>query len=454
MSTIVAFRARPDDEAVLTGGTLARLAAEGNRVIIAVACDGVMGEATGAEARVRLNELQTSAAALGVARVVHLGYADSGHGPLLYPDPPDRIRFVRATTDEAAALLADLLREERADLLLSYDAQGGYGHRDHVKVHEVGARAAELVGTVRLLEATVPREPIARVFGVLRFLRLPLRYDPRTISAAYTPRAAITHRIDVRRFAKHKRAALAAHKSQLSGAGRPALLFGALVRLPTPIFGLLLGRESFVDPAHAPGSPVSDNLLENKIGQGEKTLPLPLLTYSAPGVLRQGPRPGAQSPHSAPKPSEIRVSEVHLLLPMSCSDGHRSRVGGFMFDVIVAGGGPTGMMLAGELRLHGVHVLVLEKDAEPTRVVRALGLHARSIEMMDQRGLLERFLALGTKYPIGGSFAGITQAGAGPAGHRAPVHPRHPAARHRAAADRARRRGSAPRSGAAASWSG
>ena len=78
-----------------------------------------------------------------------------------------------------------------------------------------------------------------------------------------------------------------------------------------------------------------------------------------------------------------------------------------MTDVIVAGGGPTGLMLAGELRLHGVRVVVLEKDAEPTRVVRSLGLHARSIEVMDQRGLLERFLALGTQYPLGGFFAGI-----------------------------------------------
>jgi rifampicin monooxygenase len=78
-----------------------------------------------------------------------------------------------------------------------------------------------------------------------------------------------------------------------------------------------------------------------------------------------------------------------------------------MIDVIVAGGGPTGMMLAGELRLHGVHVLVLEKEAEPTRVVRGLGLHARSVEVMDQRGLLERFLALGQQYPLGGFFAGI-----------------------------------------------
>jgi 2-polyprenyl-6-methoxyphenol hydroxylase-like FAD-dependent oxidoreductase len=80
-----------------------------------------------------------------------------------------------------------------------------------------------------------------------------------------------------------------------------------------------------------------------------------------------------------------------------------------MIDVIIAGGGPTGIMLAGELRLHGVHVVVLEREAEPTRVFRGLGLHVRSVEVMDQRGLLERFLALGRRYPIDGLFAGIAK---------------------------------------------
>jgi LmbE family N-acetylglucosaminyl deacetylase len=248
MATIVAFHAHPDDEVVLTGGTIAGAVAAGHRVVLVTATDGRMDSKPD---RTRLDELHSSASVLGVQRVECLGYADSGYGPLFYPDPVGRVRFGRADVDEAAERLAAILRAEDAQLLLSYQSNGGYGHRDHVQVHHVGKRAAELAATPRVLEVTMPRELLRRVADVCHLLRLPAPYDPAVARTAYAPRATITHRIDVRRFARQKRDAFAAHRSQI-GSGLNARLFGVLLRLPPQVFGLIFSHEWFVDPSAPP----------------------------------------------------------------------------------------------------------------------------------------------------------------------------------------------------------
>ena len=278
--TIVAFHAHPDDEALLTAGTMARAAAEGHRVVLVLATDGGAGLAAaelssdgGLGAR-RLQEARRSSEALGVARVEWLGYADSGSGPEPEPDVPGVTRFCRAPVEEAAERLAAVLRTERADLLLSYDANGGYGHRDHVRVHEVGARAAEIAGTARVLEATVPRDTIVRAVRALgRVYRFPAEFDPSSFERAYSARSEITHRVDVRRFARAKRASMRAHASQATGGGAASVgaggqtgdrTLGAFLRIPRPVYDLVFGREWFRDPALPPGGPVRTDIFEGE----------------------------------------------------------------------------------------------------------------------------------------------------------------------------------------------
>ncbi|MGC4758118.1 rifampin monooxygenase [Micromonospora trifolii] len=79
------------------------------------------------------------------------------------------------------------------------------------------------------------------------------------------------------------------------------------------------------------------------------------------------------------------------------------------YDVIIAGCGPTGAMLAAELRLHDVRVLVLEKETQPASAVRIVGLHIRSLELMAMRGLLDRILPHGRRRPASAFFAAIAK---------------------------------------------
>jgi LmbE family N-acetylglucosaminyl deacetylase len=250
--TLVSFHAHPDDEALLVSGTLALAAAEGRRVVVVVATAGEAGltdDAHAADGRLgerRMGELQRSADTLGVSRVECLGYADSGLPPDVMDDPPGNVCFVRADLDEAAERLAVILREEQAEVLTTYDVNGGYGHPDHIKVHHVGRRAAELAGTPVVLEATVPRDLLLlgiRLAG--KVYRFPPEFDPTTFERAFSPKSAITHRIDVRRFADAKRASMAAHASQATGGGGDRTLAG-FIRMPRPLYRRVFGHEWFI----------------------------------------------------------------------------------------------------------------------------------------------------------------------------------------------------------------
>ncbi|MET9326716.1 PIG-L family deacetylase [Tsukamurella sp. NPDC003166] len=246
MGTVVALNAHPDDESIFMGGTLAKLAAAGHRVVLVVATDGMMRGDDEPDPRQRLRELDAAATELGVTEVRWLGYADSGHGRDLYPDPPGRVRLVRADPDEAAGALAAVIRETASDLLIGYDPAGGYGHRDHIAVHRIARRAAELTG-VRLVEATVPREVAVRLLTVTTRLRLTRGHDLDAARTWFTPSAEITHRIDVRPFVAAKQRALGAHRSEINGPGRAARLMRILRRLPAWLIAPMVRTEHFVE---------------------------------------------------------------------------------------------------------------------------------------------------------------------------------------------------------------
>lgn len=243
MAVLAFVHAHPDDEALLTAGTMAKAVAHGHRVILVVATDGAAGLARSDIsdlASVRSAELEKSARILGVHRTVNLGFADSG----LDGTHPDG--FASIDVDEAAALVQAVVDEEQADIVVGYDPSGGYGHPDHVQIHRVCRNVAS-DRAVRLFEATLPREPIARAVHLAAALHLtPPDFDPSEFDRAWTPSRDITHRVNVRNYLAPKRAAQAAHASQ-ADADDSVRTLQVLGRLPRPVARRLLGTEYYVE---------------------------------------------------------------------------------------------------------------------------------------------------------------------------------------------------------------
>ena len=248
--TLVFVHAHPDDEAFLTSGTMARASKEGQRVVLVVATDGAAGlaagELTGDLATIRAAELDESARILGVARTVRLGYADSGlHGDEVQ-QAGGSVPLCQALVADVAQELAEILREECADVLVTYDPNGGYGHPDHIRVHDVSVRAAEIARTPYVFEATAPRDLIVKALKLIStFYTFPPEFDPTSFERAYRSSAEITHRVNVRDYIGQKRASMRAHSSQATADSGDRTL-AAFLRIPQPIFRYVFGTEYYV----------------------------------------------------------------------------------------------------------------------------------------------------------------------------------------------------------------
>src|SRR5690349_3922214 len=197
---------------------MAALAGEGHRVVLIHATGGEHGEV--AEGFLspgeslgerRAKETAEAAAILGVDRHEFLGYTDSGMMGTPENDAPES--FWQADIDEAGARLAAILRDVAADVLTVYDDHSNYGHPDHIQVHRVGLRAAELAGTPRVYEATIDRDALMEMMqaaGRPDGEELPEPpVDGPTMAEMGTAGALITTRVDVTAHLATKRKAMA-----------------------------------------------------------------------------------------------------------------------------------------------------------------------------------------------------------------------------------------------------
>ena len=256
--TVMAVHAHPDDEVFATGGVLRLLADQGVRTVLVTCTDGRFGDAPGgvkpgaaghdpaAVAALRDAELDAACQALGVTRSVRLGYRDSGMMGWDQNDAPGS--FWSTRVDEATDRLSALVRAERPQVVVTYNAFGFYGHPDHIQAHRVTRAALATLDEAPTLYYNALPLSVARAWRD-QATRAPggddapagdepgdaEGFDP---IAWATPDEQIDAAIDVRGALAAKRAAMAAHASQLADA--------PWLALDEDAFALAMGTEWFV----------------------------------------------------------------------------------------------------------------------------------------------------------------------------------------------------------------
>jgi N-acetyl-1-D-myo-inositol-2-amino-2-deoxy-alpha-D-glucopyranoside deacetylase len=221
MGTLLLVHAHPDDEAISTGGVMMKAKSDGHRVVLVTSTRGEAGEIYNMNEQstrphlgeVRTKELQAAARILGVDRLEVLGYRDSGM--VGTADNENTKSFHKAPLDQAAAKLATILREERPQVVVTYDSDGTYGHPDHIKAHHVTNAALALLEKEgwrpsKLYYTAIPRSLMEK------FMEQVPEEDRRndTIQIIGTPDELVTTRVDVSDYVDQKRQAFAAHVSQ------------------------------------------------------------------------------------------------------------------------------------------------------------------------------------------------------------------------------------------------
>jgi LmbE family N-acetylglucosaminyl deacetylase len=263
----MAVHAHPDDEVISTGGVLARYSTEGVRTVVVTCTDGSQGFGPGgvlpsepghdldAVAAVRRRELDHSCSLLGVSHLELLGYRDSGMAGWAGNDRPEA--FCNASVDEAAAALAALIERYQPQVLVTYDADGGYGHPDHVQTHRVAMAALDRTETPSKVYFTArSRASAQRMAEVREQLQLPPRRRPAGTGGppsapAGVPETAITTVIDTGAAVERKRAALEAHATQLADT--------VWVKVSREDFAELFGQESFVRTRDRSDAPLPES---------------------------------------------------------------------------------------------------------------------------------------------------------------------------------------------------